>query len=64
VLVAVAVIDYGLYEADRAALAERLEAWMRETDDPLLAGDVEPPPGTEITDPDQVSPSDVPIAHR
>ena len=29
---------------------------MRETDDPLLDGDVEPPPGTEITDPDQISP--------
>jgi hypothetical protein len=37
---------------------------MRETEDPLLEGDVEPPPGTEITDPDQVSPSDVSIAHR
>jgi N-sulfoglucosamine sulfohydrolase len=52
------------YEADRAELAERLERWMRETEDPLLDGDVEAPPGTEITDPDQVSPSDVPIAHR
>jgi hypothetical protein len=52
------------YEADRAALAERLEAWMRATGDPLLDGDVEPPPGTEITDPDQVSPSSVPVAHR
>jgi N-sulfoglucosamine sulfohydrolase len=51
-------------EADRAELAERLERWMRETEDPLLDGDVEAPPGTEITDPDQVSPSDAPIAHR
>jgi arylsulfatase A-like enzyme len=52
------------YEADRAELAERLERWMRETADPLLHGDVEPPPGTEITDPDQISPSDLPVAHR
>jgi hypothetical protein len=37
---------------------------MRDTDDPLLDGDVEPPPGAEITDPDQVSPADAPIAHR
>ena len=52
------------YEADRAELAERLERWMRETEDPLLEGDVEALSGTEITDPDQISPSDVPIAHR
>ena len=37
---------------------------MRETDDPLLDGDVEPPPGAEVTDPDAVSPADQPIAHR
>ena len=52
------------YEADRAELAERLERGCARPDDPLLDGDVEPPPGAEITDPDQVSPSDVPIAHR
>ena len=32
--------------------------------DPLLDGDVEPPPGAEVTDPDAVSPADQPIAHR
>jgi hypothetical protein len=37
---------------------------MREAGDPLLDGDVQPPPGAEITDPDQVSPAGVPVAHR
>ncbi|HYH90904.1 MAG TPA: sulfatase [Solirubrobacteraceae bacterium] len=52
------------YSEVRAELAGRLEAWMRETADPLLEGDVEPPPGAEITDPDQLSPAGAPVAHR
>jgi arylsulfatase A-like enzyme len=36
-------------------LRARLEAWMRETSDPLLAGSVDPPPGVEINLPDQTS---------
>jgi arylsulfatase A-like enzyme len=36
-------------------LSERLERWMRDTDDPLLAGHVDPPPGVEINLPDQRS---------
>jgi len=31
---------------------------MRETEDPLLHGDPAPPPGAEINDPDQLSPSE------
>jgi N-sulfoglucosamine sulfohydrolase len=41
-----------------AELRARLEAWMRDTDDPLLAGHVDPPPGVEINLPDQRSASD------
>jgi N-sulfoglucosamine sulfohydrolase len=39
-------------------LRGRLERWMRETDDPLLAGHVDPPPGVEINLPDQRSASE------
>jgi len=41
-----------------AALREQLERWMRDTDDPLLHGDPQPPPGAEINDPDQISASE------
>jgi arylsulfatase A-like enzyme len=39
-------------------LRERLARWMHETEDPLLHGDPAPPPGAEINDPDQLSPSE------
>jgi len=38
-----------------AELRARLQRWMRDTDDPLLAGHVDPPPGVEINLPDQLS---------
>jgi len=41
-----------------ADLRIRLQLWMDETDDPLLAGHVDPPPGVEINLPDQLSASD------
>jgi arylsulfatase A-like enzyme len=37
----------------------RLDQWMLSTDDPLLHGPVPAPPGAELNDPDQRSPSDL-----
>jgi arylsulfatase A-like enzyme len=41
-----------------ADLQARLQSWMNDTDDPLLAGHVDPPPGVEVNLPDQLSASD------
>ena len=46
------------HESELAELRERLFEWMRNTDDPLLEGDPAPPPGAEINNPDQLSPSE------
>jgi N-sulfoglucosamine sulfohydrolase len=39
-------------------MRRRLDAWMRRTDDPLLAGPVAPPSGAQLNDPDGDSPDD------
>lgn len=41
-----------------AEMRERLESWMRETDDPLLDGRIDPPDGAIVNDQRQVSPDD------
>ena len=40
----------------RDDMRARLDRWMRETDDPLLKGQVPAPPGAELNDPDGSSP--------
>jgi arylsulfatase A-like enzyme len=47
-----------------AELSGRLEAWMLDTADPLLDGDVDPPPGAAVNDPDARSASDPPRVLR
>jgi arylsulfatase A-like enzyme len=41
-----------------AEMRARLDQWMRDTDDRLLLGPVEPPPGAEVNDQWQVSPDE------
>jgi arylsulfatase A-like enzyme len=41
-----------------AELSGRLEAWMLDTGDALLSGDVEPPPGAVVNEQDAISASD------
>ncbi len=52
------LIDDPSYQEVRADLTNRLEGWMRETNDPLLDGPIPPPPGALINRQDQRSAAD------
>lgn len=44
------------YEETHKKLRAKLNEWMQDTDDPLLAGTVEQPEGTKVTSPDSYNP--------
>jgi N-sulfoglucosamine sulfohydrolase len=46
------------YQDVLGELRESLARWMEVTEDPLLHGDPEPPPGAEVNSPDQLSASE------
>ncbi len=48
------------YANDLARMRERLDGWMRRTDDPLLRGPVKAPAGARINDADGISPKEEP----
>lgn len=48
------------FEERREEMSGRLEAWMRETEDPLLKGPVPPPPGALVNEQWQLSPDEPP----
>lgn len=52
------LIDDPAFGSVREDLRSRLDAWMRETDDPLLSGPLTPPAGAKLNDPDGRSPTE------
>jgi len=52
------LIEHPAYAEVAKDLSARLAQWMRDTEDPLLAGHVDPPSGVEINLPDQRSASE------
>jgi arylsulfatase A-like enzyme len=46
------------YATIREQLSSQMKQWMRNTDDPLYLGPVAAPPGAQLNDPDQLSPTD------
>ncbi len=50
------------YRATYRAMSKLLDAWMKETEDPLLRGPAKAPSGSHLNDPDESSPNDP--AHR
>ena len=52
------LIDDADYASVLADMRARLDRWMRATDDPLFQGPIPAPPGTQLNDPDGLSPRD------
>lgn len=52
------------YSSVLAEMRERLDRWMRETNDPLLSGEVPVPEGIVINDADGLSPNEPPVPWR
>ena len=48
-----------LAEVGLAEMRGRVDAFMQETDDPLLGGPLAAPPGVSSNDPDGMSPNDI-----
>ena len=54
------VVEDSAYADVRRELADRLDRWMRDTDDPLLRGPVPAQPGVKVNPPDQSGPDEPP----
>lgn len=52
------VADDPAYSDVLQAMQQQLNAWMQQTNDPLLKGAVQAPPGAILNDPNQASPND------
>jgi arylsulfatase A-like enzyme len=52
------LVDDPRHAATLSRMREQLDVWMEETDDPLRRGELQPPPGAEVNDPDQISPNE------
>ncbi|MCY3575395.1 MAG: sulfatase [Chloroflexi bacterium] len=52
------LIDNAAYASALADMRARLDRWMRETDDPLLQGDVPAPPDSFVNSPEAASPNE------
>jgi arylsulfatase A-like enzyme len=52
------LVDDPRHAATLSRMRAQLDVWMEETDDPLRRGELQPPPGAEVNDPDQISPNE------
>lgn len=52
------LVDASAHSAVLAEMRNRLDAWMKRTDDPLLTGPALPPPTAKLNDPNGLSPND------